>query len=134
MQTKLSNCTRKEFNARVEEIRRRQLNPPTPEEIAEKKAEAERQQKETTEAGEKLGWKPEHIIKYTRALARWIKAGRPTRTDEEVATIVAVCKGCDKYVVDKKRCSVCGCGVSTGGLAIFNKARLEMERCPKDKW
>jgi len=104
--------------------------PPTP----EQKAEEERQQKEAIEIGEKLGWEVKHAIKYAGALSRWIAAGRPTRSDEEVEEIVARCEDCDKYKADEKRCRVCGCAVSTGGLAIFNKARLATERCPKDKW
>ena len=112
----------------------RREKPLTPEQSPEQQAEAKRLKAEATEAGEKLGWKPEHALKYAVALTRWIAAGRPIRTDEEVEEIVAICEDCDKYKTDEKRCRVCGCGVSTGGLAIFNKARLATERCPKDKW
>lgn len=104
--------------------------PPTP----EQKAEAERQQRQANEAGKALGWRPEHAIKYARALTRWIAAGRPTRDDEEVAEIVAVCETCDKYKADKSRCSVCGCKVHTPGITILSKAKLGTERCHKDKW
>ena len=97
-------------------------------------AEREQQQAEATEAGTKLGWKPEHIKRWTGALLKWKRAGYPTRTDDEVAAIIAICESCDKYAADEGRCSVCGCKVSTSGMAVFNKARMGSENCPKGKW
>ena len=94
----------------------------------------EAQQAEITAAGEQLKWKPEHVARWAAALARWIKAGRPLRTDEEVAEIVVVCKECDKYKADSGRCSLCGCKILTPGMAILSKAKLGTERCPRDKW
>ena len=107
--------------------RRKPLTP-------EQKAEAERQQKEAAEAGAKLGWTPAMAMRYARALTRWIAAGRPQRTDEEVEEIVKICEGCNKYKADEGRCKVCGCKVHTPGIPILSKARLATERCPKDKW
>lgn len=102
----------------------------TPEAIAE----AEKQQAEALEAGKKLGWTAGDAKKWAAALLRWRAAGYPVRTDEEVEYIVWICEDCGDYKADEKRCKICRCGVSTGGLAIFNKARLATERCPKDKW
>lgn len=98
------------------------------------KAEVQQQQKEIIEAGKQLGWKIEHAKCYAVALARWIAAGRPTRSDKEVAEIVAICEACNKYKADEGRCGVCGCKIHSPGIAILSKARLATERCPRDKW
>ncbi len=106
----------------------------TPEAIAEQKAQAERQQTEAIELGKSLGWTAKDAKKWAAALYKWNKAGRPKRTDEEVAAIVVICEACEEYKADEKRCRICRCGVSTGGMAIFNKAKISTERCPQDKW
>ncbi len=108
--------------------------PPTPEAIAEQKAEAIRQQAEALELGKSLGWTIEDAIHWAMALVRWQKAGRPQRTDEEVQYIVAICEACDDYKANEKRCKICRCGVSTGDMAVCNKARLATESCPQQKW
>ncbi len=108
--------------------------PPTPEEIASQKAEAIRQEAEAIELGKSLGWTFEDAIHWAVALVRWQKAGRPQRTDEEVQYIVWICEACDDYKADEKRCKICRCGVSTGDMAICNKARLATEHCPQNKW
>ena len=108
--------------------------PPTAEQIAEQIAERARQQAEAHDAGTALGWKPAHITRWAGALTRWIAAGRPTRDDDEVGVILITCEACTHYRAAERRCGVCGCMVSSGGMAIFNKARLSTERCPKDKW
>jgi len=106
-----------------------------PSEISEEeKAEQKRQQIEAIEEGKSLGWTTKHAVKYAKALMRWIAAGRPVRTDDEVAEIVAMCEACKHYKAKQKRCSVCGCRVSTGKLAVFNKCRLLTEFCPWGKW
>ena len=106
----------------------------TPEAIAAAEAERERQQAEALEAGTKLGWKPKHIKRWAGALLKWKRAGYPTRTDTKVAAILVICESCDKYKADEGRCSVCGCCVSTSGMAVFNKTRMATECCPKGKW
>lgn len=106
----------------------------TPEQIAAAEADRERQESLALEAGAKLGWKPEHAKRWASALLRWRAAGYPTRTDSEVAAIVAICESCDQYAADEGRCSICGCKVSTSGMAVFNKARMGSESCPKGKW
>ena len=74
-------------------------------------------------------------IRYARALVRWGKAGFPTRTDEEVAAIVATCQTEGKcYDPDRKTCRVCGCCVGTKGLAVRNKAKMGTEHCPRKMW
>jgi len=113
----------------------------TPEQLAQREAARAEQEKLTAEEcealrpeGEKLGWTPAMIKTYSVALAGWIKAGRPIRSDEEVSTIIIICENCDKYNKDKQRCSVCGCKINTSNLAIFNKARMGTQNCPIQKW
>ncbi len=110
--------------------------PLTPEEIAEQKTEQERQQAEAIEIGKSLGWTIEDATKWIDALWKWNQAGRPKRTDEEGNYIVSICEACDKYKADEKRCRLCRCGVSTGNMAIFNKAKMGSEHCPDKikKW
>lgn len=106
----------------------------TPEQIARAEAGLARLESDAIEAGAKLGWKPEHIKRWAGALLRWRSAGYPTRTDSEVTTIVAICAPCDQYAATEGRCRVCGCQVNTKGMAVFNKARMGSENCPRGKW
>lgn len=74
------------------------------------------------------------MINYKDALIRWQKAGKPTRSEEEVNKILETCKTCDWYDEDKKRCRGCGCKVTTSSFAILNKAKMATEHCPKGEW
>jgi len=72
---------------------------------------------------------------YKEALGRWKKAGYPVRTDEEVREIHATkCKNCSWFDAEKSRCKGCGCKVSVGSVAIFNKIKMATEHCPKGEW
>ena len=71
---------------------------------------------------------------YAKALLKWSAAGFPTRTDAEVAAIVAICEACEKWDCAKAACGVCGCGVSQRRWAVTNKARMKTEVCPLKKW
>lgn len=74
---------------------------------------------------------------YKEALLRWQRAGRPTRSDEEVEHILEThCKKCDWYDPEQRRCRGCGCRVTDGGMAVINKLRMATERCPHPakKW
>lgn len=73
--------------------------------------------------------------RYVSAVARWIAAGRPTRTDDEVGAIFAgVCVPCEHFNEDKQTCRVCGCRVGRGKVALVNKLRMLTETCPRGKW
>lgn len=74
------------------------------------------------------------ISNYKDALIRWKKAGKPTRSDEEVQNIHKQCSKCDWYDSGKKRCKGCGCKVTTSGFAVFNKIKMATEHCPKGLW
>lgn len=74
------------------------------------------------------------IVRYANARRRWIKAGRPVRSDERVAELLAICQACEyggkggKRPV--KRCGICGCRINKGHF--LNKLRWATERCPKN--
>lgn len=69
---------------------------------------------------------------YRGAVKRWIKAGRPKRTDEEIKEIYERhCEQCNWFDKESNRCKGCGCRVVMKGLAIFNKLRMATEHCPK---
>ena len=145
--TTFSNCTREEFAAHVKRLKQehKEARQLTPEQQAEQdaqreaaRAEQEKLAAEECEAlrpeGEKLGWTFAMVCRYAKALKRWVAAGRPTRVDEEVAAIEAICKACEKYEPESGRCKVCGCKITTPGIAILSKAKLATENCPKGKW
>lgn len=69
---------------------------------------------------------------YKEALIKWNKAGRPTRTKEEVERIHRdICSPCEWYDKEKQRCKGCGCKVTVGSIAVFNKLKMATEKCPK---
>jgi hypothetical protein len=83
-------------------------------------------------------------VRYAKALLRWGKAGCPVRTDEEVAAIVAICESAmyqnkkgeelPCYDAGRQTCRLCGCCVSTKGMAIRNKAKMATGHCPRKLW
>lgn len=134
--------TKAEFKARVREIQRaiKEGQPPPHREPPERYRKLSRkkltpeEETEATEAGKKLGWTAKHALRYAAALTRWTAAGRPTRTDEEVAVIVKLCEDCKHYKSDEKRCKICGCKINTSMLPIINKSRMGNTHCDKKKW
>jgi len=82
-------------------------------------------------AAERLGVSLSDVRHYAGALAKWTKAGFPTREQAEVERIEAICKACDKYA--DGRCKQCGCRVNTGP-AVVNKIKMATENCPLGKW
>jgi len=76
----------------------------------------------------------EQFRTYTAALRRWWKAGRPRRPKEEVARIVAICRGCEFYT--DGRCRLCGCPCNESRNVLRNKAKMATEECPLEepKW
>jgi hypothetical protein len=72
---------------------------------------------------------------YWGAVKKWIKAGRPERSEEEVKRIHSnFCEKCDWYDQDAGRCRGCGCRVKAAGAAVLNKIRMGTEKCPKGLW
>ena len=73
--------------------------------------------------------------RYTRALSRWIKAGRPVRGEDEILGIFSTyCQECELMDQDYGRCSACGCHVGTVRSPLVNKIAMGTEHCPKKKW
>ncbi len=93
---------------------------------------------------------PRKLKRYAKAIRKWNKAGRPVRTDREVADIYfAHCLVCDHYDAEKGVCRLCGCKVCgregrvfsffgvelpTKAKAMLNKIRMATEHCPNRKW
>lgn len=75
------------------------------------------------------------VIRYARALSRWIKAGRPERSREEIETIFSEhCIQCTEYDERPGRCKFCGCNVGLRAAPMLNKIAMATENCPLDKW
>lgn len=74
------------------------------------------------------------VVSYAKAMARWIKAGRPVRSDAEVERIFdTICKPCQDFN-SRGSCGICGCKVRRRGSALLNKIRQATQSCPKSKW
>ena len=73
---------------------------------------------------------------YKEALIRWWKAGKPVRTQEEVARLHKLCtdEPCEWYDEDAGRCKGCGCKVSVSSIAVANKLKMATEHCPQEKF
>jgi len=72
---------------------------------------------------------------YKRALKKWFKADKITRTNKEIKRLFEThCEPCDDYDSKKHRCRFCGCKVKPTGIAIFNKIKMATEHCPKGLW
>jgi hypothetical protein len=143
MRTNLSNCTREEFIAHFRELeeRRKRLAALSEAErqkfLDEDRVEQEKLAEEGAAHLAEITGDPTILVKvahYAVALVRWTKAKWPVRTDEEVATIIAICESCEHYNAKKQSCNVCGCKVSAKGCAIRSKARMKTETCAKGKW
>lgn len=96
---------------------------------------------ELTDAAERLAEEigdptlVEKAISCTRAVARWVRAGCPCRTREEVQQIYTEhCEPCEYR--DRKRdvCTICGCGVSKTAIVVAAKLWMATEKCPRKKW
>jgi len=70
---------------------------------------------------------------YTRALSRWIKVGRPVRSEMEIERIFETCcKPCEAY--DGSVCHHCGCRINKEKTAMLNKIAMATEECHLGKW
>jgi len=77
------------------------------------------------------------LITWKEAVRKWRAAGRPNRTDEQVAEIKnKFCNkvNCSWFDPEKNRCKGCGCKVTNGGVAVLNKIRMATEHCPREMW
>jgi hypothetical protein len=75
------------------------------------------------------------VIRYTRALSRWIKAGRPVRKEPEIIDIFKNdCQPCMDYDQHTSSCNHCGCRVNESIIAPLNKIAMQTEHYPLEKW
>lgn len=74
----------------------------------------------------------EKAVNYITAFRKWVAAGRPERTDEEVQYILDnFCNnGCTMYDKERKVCNSCGCPANNNMPAIKNKLKMATEECP----
>lgn len=75
---------------------------------------------------------------YCSAIARWVRAGMPTRTQEQIEQVHQICLDCEYLLhkhTDKQKCGKCGCNISLE-MSKRNKLYLATESCPLDppKW
>jgi len=76
----------------------------------------------------------EKTTRWKKAIAKWTKEGKPTRSDLEVSFIYERrCTPCDFFNVYES-CKLCGCKLSHSKLALFRKIRIATEHCPKKFW
>jgi hypothetical protein len=75
------------------------------------------------------------VPRYVTAVARWIAAGFPRRSDDEVDQIFEICRAC-KWMHAAGYCQKCGCRLSKSRQAMTNKIRMATEHCPlpDQKW
>lgn len=78
----------------------------------------------------------ERITEYGKSLARWIAAGRPTRTEPQIVNLLgSYCNAnppCRHYV--NGMCSACGCRVNADPRGWLNKLAMGTEECPEGLW
>ena len=75
------------------------------------------------------------VLRYTRALSRWIKAGRPIRSEEEIRSIFQEhCRLCEERDAQRNVCRSCGCYIGLEAAPLRNKLAMATEDCPKGKW
>jgi hypothetical protein len=73
--------------------------------------------------------------RYTRALSRWIKAGRPVRSEAEITRIFETfCEPCKDYDAKNSLCRHCACRVNRQAAAPLNKIAMATEECLLGKW
>jgi hypothetical protein len=74
-------------------------------------------------------------LTYAQAIRRWERAGRPVRSDEEVAAILGEqCMPCTWYIDGSCHHRNCGCRVNQNKTPLTNKLRMATESCPIGKW
>lgn len=71
---------------------------------------------------------------YTRAVARWIAAGRPVRSPEQLGRLLPVCHACEQYDPHALACDVCGCPLNDQQQPLTNKLAMATEQCPLGYW
>ncbi len=77
----------------------------------------------------------EKMAHYAVAIARWMAAGCPVRSPDEVERIYTeYCLPCERWDPEADACGICGCGVHAKGWAVRNLIAMLTERCHEGKW
>ena len=78
---------------------------------------------------------------YAEACYEWYKAGKPSRSADEMAERFAICAQCPNFIpIDENRkrgrCAVCGCylGINPHRFLEGNKIAMKTQKCPEGKW
>ena len=74
------------------------------------------------------------VSRLSKAMARWIAAGRPRVTDEQRAERLAICGGCEHRDARADACKLCGCRLEHGVAMLPSKTEMATEDCPRGKW
>jgi len=70
-------------------------------------------------------------VNYATAMRKWVAAGSPVRTDEEISAIFDEhCNKCAMFDKVRGVCNSCGCPASKDQPAIRNKLKMATEACP----
>lgn len=71
------------------------------------------------------------VVSYSKAVRKWVAAGRPERTQEEVQQIYDEhCSKCSMFDRKKNVCNSCGCPANTDQPPLRNKLKMATEACP----
>lgn len=78
----------------------------------------------------------EKVAQYLEERSKWVEAGKPTRTKEEIFKIFEICSGntCGHYQKiseDHGKCGLCGCHLKRYA-SNFNKAAFKTSYCPDE--
>lgn len=73
------------------------------------------------------------IGNYAVATAKWITAGRPVRSDDEVAELRQICAECERFNGHVCTHPKCGCPVVRPSV-FGDKLKWATEHCPLEKW
>ena len=71
-------------------------------------------------------------VNYSAAVARWVAAGRPTRSPERIAQVLEICRACPAYRSSggRPQCGYCGCSINSSRDGVRNKIAMATEVCP----
>jgi hypothetical protein len=84
-----------------------------------------------SEVGSRMPGVRKRIQRWSTAIRKWSKAGKPVRPLQEVCRIYrTVCQPCEHINAAKTACKICGCRVNESKQALVNKIRMATEQCP----
>jgi len=87
------------------------------------------------ETADHLATLPEMGVGFALEVKRWIREGRPVRTDEEVLYILETfCKPCKLYDPVKCACKKCGCAMNDSSWPLLNGIKMKSKKCPLNLW